>query len=87
MAKEIITIDDLENFRVKLLEDIRQIIKQTTPNSKEWLRSSEVRKLLGISPGTLQNLRVNRVLAYTRVGGMIYYRYTDILKVLEKGNG
>ena len=44
----------------------------------------EVRELLGISPGTLQNLRVNGTLPYTKVGGVVYYQSDDILKMLEE---
>jgi hypothetical protein len=40
--------------------------------------------MLGISPGTLQNLRVNGTLPYAKVGGVIYYAYEDILKVMEE---
>ena len=35
--------------------------------------------MLRISPGTLQNLRVNGTLAYTKIGGIIYYKYEDIV--------
>jgi predicted site-specific integrase-resolvase len=51
--------------------------------SKKWLKSNEVRKLLNISPGTLQNLRINGTLRYTKMGSIIYYKQEDINKVLE----
>jgi hypothetical protein len=51
---------------------------------KKWLKSSEVRSLLRISPGTLQNLRINSTLTYTKVGGIIFYSYEDLLKVMEE---
>uniref|UniRef100_UPI004047A37D helix-turn-helix domain-containing protein n=1 Tax=Roseivirga sp. TaxID=1964215 RepID=UPI004047A37D len=51
--------------------------------SKKWLKSYEVRKLLDISPGTLQNLRVNGTLPFTKIGGVIYYDYTDIQSMLQ----
>jgi hypothetical protein len=37
--------------------------------SKQWLKSVDVRKMLNISPGTLQNLRINGTLRYTKIGG------------------
>lgn len=46
-------------------------------------KSYEVRKLLNISAGTLQNLRINGTLAYTKIGGLMYYKYSDIEKVLN----
>jgi len=84
MAHEIITPDDLEKFRVKLLTDIQLLIKPAVTVQKEWIKSVEVRKLLGISSGTLQNLRVNGTLAYSKVGGLIFYKYADVINALEK---
>ena len=41
--------------------------------------------MLGISHGTLQNLRIKNVLPYQKVGGLIFYKYDDIIKLLEGG--
>ena len=84
MAIEVITREDLNEFRTLLLADLKEILQTKTQLTKQWLKSNEVRKLLNISPGTLQNLRINGVLSYTKVGGIIYYAYTDLLKVLEE---
>lgn len=65
MAIKIITKEDLNEFRKSLLEDSREILKSKNEQSKKWLKSTEVRKLLNISSGTLQNLRVNGTLTYT----------------------
>ncbi|MFV8465805.1 helix-turn-helix domain-containing protein [Flavobacterium sp. LB1P62] len=84
MAATIITTEDLLEFKIDLLEEIRKIIgSQITEQTKKWLKSPEVRKLLKISPGTLQNLRINGTLSYTKIGGTIYYANQDIEKLLE----
>ena len=83
MAIEILTKEDLNDFGKRLLEDIRKIITGKNEQSKKWLKSSEVRKLLNISAGTLQNLRINGTLTYTKVGSIIYYSNLDIEKLLE----
>jgi hypothetical protein len=83
MAIEILTKADLHEFRKSLLEDIRGILKDTNEQPKKWLKSIEVRKLLNISPGTLQNLRINGTLSYTKIGGIIYYDHTVIEKLLN----
>ncbi|MFP5082149.1 helix-turn-helix domain-containing protein, partial [Pedobacter sp. JCM 36344] len=49
---------------------------------KQWLRSSEVRKLLKISSGTLQNIRIKGILPYEKIGGILYYAYADIVQLL-----
>ncbi len=85
MAVDIITTEDLRAFKAELLEEIERIIKGTNGQpTKKWLKSQEVRKLLGISPGTLQNLRVNGTLPYTKVGGVIFYDFQDIQKMLTE---
>ena len=84
MAIEVITREDLNEFRSLLLNDLKEIIQSKPQQTKQWLKSNEVRKLLNISPGTLQNLRINGTLKYKRIGGIIYYNYEDIVKMLEK---
>lgn len=82
MQLELLTRDDMKNFKSELLEEIRRMI-QPQPESKEWLKSSDVMKLLNCSPGTLQNLRINGTLPFTKMGGTIYYAYSDVMKVLN----
>ncbi|SDQ62398.1 MULTISPECIES: helix-turn-helix domain-containing protein [Flagellimonas] len=85
MGATIITSEDLMEFKIELLEDIKELLQNSqTQSGKKWLKSNEVRDLLGISPGTLQNLRVNGTLPYTRIGGVLYYEYHEIMEVLEK---
>jgi hypothetical protein len=83
MAVQIITIEDLNEFRSILLNDLKEIIQAKPQQAKQWLKSKEVRKLLNISPGTLQNLRINGTLTYTKVGGIMYYDNADIEKLLN----
>ena len=86
MAIEIITKEDLQAFRFQLLDDLKNIIHTKPAKQKQWLKSSEVRKLLKISPGTLQNLRINGTLSFTKIGSIIYYNYEDIEAVLDGNN-
>jgi ribonucleotide reductase beta subunit family protein with ferritin-like domain len=82
---EMITREDLKQFKSELIDEIKQIMKPGQGQSKQWLKSVDVRKMLNISPGTLQNLRINGTLRYTKIGGMMYYKLEDIHKVLEGG--
>lgn len=82
---ELMTKEDLQQFKTEMLAEIKALLHPAggAPQAKPWLKSQEVRKLLGISPGTLQNLRINGTLRYTKVGGLMYYRYEDIERLLE----
>lgn len=84
MAVQVITIEDLNEFRNLLLNDLKEIIQSKQQQNKQWLKSNEVRKLLNISSGTLQNFRINGTLTYTKVGGIMYYDNADIEKLLNK---
>ncbi len=85
MATSILTTEDLYDFKLELLEEIKQLLQtQNGQPAKRWLKSAAVMELLGISPGTLQNLRINGTLPYTKVGGVLYYEYREIMEVLEK---
>jgi hypothetical protein len=84
MAATIITTEDLYEFKIDLLQEIQKMLQSAEPsNNKKWLKSKEVIKLLNISPGTLQNLRINGTLSYTKIGGTIYYDSADIEKCLN----
>lgn len=83
MNVELITRQDLQAFRLELLNDLKGLIIPEQIDKKEWLRSSEVRKMLKISPGTLQNMRVNGKLAFTKIGGIFFYHRGNLKKLLE----
>ncbi|RYG19693.1 MAG: DNA-binding protein [Chitinophagaceae bacterium] len=82
MNLEILTREDMKVFKMELLDEIRKMI-QPNAATNEWLKSSDVMKLLNCSPGTLQNLRINGTLPFTKMGGTIYYAYSDVMKVLN----
>lgn len=84
MAIEVITREDLNEFRFLLLNDLKEILASKPQQQKRWLKSNEVKELLGISAGTLQNLRVNRTLPYSKVHGTIFYTLDSIEKLLEQ---
>ena len=80
---EFITKSDLENFKSDIIKEVADLINGKQEN-KKWLKSADVRKMLSISPGTLQNLRVSRVLPFTKIGGTVFYDYNDVMKVMQK---
>ena len=80
---QLVTVADLEEFKKQILNSIKQIVKQST-GPKKWLKSSEVRKMIGISPGKLQVIRESGLLAFTRIGGNIYYDPDDIFKLFDE---
>ncbi|WP_316805376.1 helix-turn-helix domain-containing protein [Pedobacter nototheniae] len=79
-------MEDLQQFKTDFLEEMKGIIGQKKESqNKQWLRSSEVRKMLNISPGTLQNLRVNGTLPFRKIGGSMFYSKSEIDQIMEGG--
>ena len=83
MPTTILTTDDLREFKMELLDDIKNLLtRQSKGKLKRYLKSSEVMDMLQVSPGTLQNLRINGTLPYTKIGGIIYYDAEEIQDIL-----
>ncbi|ALM22113.1 transcriptional regulator [Nonlabens sp. MIC269] len=85
MPTSIITTDDLREFKMELLEDLKQLIQQPLQTQKKkYLKSAEVMELLQVSPGTLQNLRINGTLPYSKIGGIIFYDADEIHRIIQE---
>ncbi|MCX2483694.1 helix-turn-helix domain-containing protein [Pedobacter sp. MR2016-24] len=83
MQIEILTKEELQRFKSELIEEIKKTIRTNeTLTNKRFLRSSEVRTMLKISSGTLQNLRIEGRLPYEKIGGIFYYAHADIEQFL-----
>lgn len=81
--EQLITIDDLQDFKLELLSEIRALLNGSGVSlGKKWIKSEEVRKMLGLSIGKLQTLRINGTLPYTKIGGVIYYDHEDIVNMM-----
>ena len=85
MEIDIVTKKDLQQFKQEILEEMRSILanKKVETKDRQWLRSAEVRQMLGISAGTLQNLRINGTLPYQKIGGTMYYCREDIDSMMK----
>lgn len=88
MAFEIVTKEDLQAFRLQLLNDIRTTLTQfekPTEENEEGYKTARVRKILGCSVNKLVSLRVSRKLRTKKIGGTIYYNREVVKRLLEEG--
>lgn len=83
MGTQIITTEDLRLFKTELFSELRELLKPQAPTQKRWLKTYEVQEMIGLSPGTLQTMRNNGSLKYTKIGGLVFYEYDDIMKMME----
>lgn len=84
MAVNLITQEDLQNFKTELFAELKTLFAESGPTPpKKWLKSYEVRDMLGISRGTLQNMKDNGTLHPTLVGGLLFYDHDEITNLLK----
>ncbi|MDI3321314.1 helix-turn-helix domain-containing protein [Pinibacter soli] len=85
-ASQLVTTDDLQELRKSIVADLISALKPSLqPPLKKWLNSHEVRRLLKISPGTLQTLKNNGIITFSKIGGVHFYDADEIQKLLESG--
>ncbi|MFP5439104.1 MAG: helix-turn-helix domain-containing protein [Bacteroidia bacterium] len=86
---ENITKEDLKQFGTSMMANLREMIHEALPlnkneNGPQWLKSKVVRKLLDISPGSLQSLRVTGKMRFKKILGSYYYNKEDIEKLFNE---
>ncbi|WP_299207422.1 helix-turn-helix domain-containing protein [Brumimicrobium sp.] len=88
MNISVLTEEDLQAFKHSMIEEFEMVLKKHIEKvNKEpelvLLKSHQVQRMLAISPGTLQNMRTNGTLPFSKVGGITYYIKDDILKIIQ----
>ncbi|WP_072365551.1 DNA-binding protein [Chitinophaga sancti] len=81
--ENVITQNDLKMFRLQLLNDIRQIVDEklsamSAPIVNDWIKAGTARKILDMSPGSLQNLSIAGRIRFKKIRGSYYYNLKDI---------
>ena len=83
MPANIITAEDLKDFKKELLSDIKELLNTYDRITIDrWIKSNIVMDKLSISPGTLQNFRINKTIPFSKLGGIIYYDEEEINAIL-----
>jgi len=83
MGTPIITQADLDQFKEDVINELRLLMAKEKTVKTKWIKNREVKKLLQISNSTLQTLRANGTLSYTKIGGILYYDAEEIEKMME----
>jgi len=79
-----ITKDDLRQFSLLIIDEIKKLKTESpTDDEPEWIKSRAARKILTISPGSLQNLRITGKVRFKKVLGSYYYNRSDLLKLFN----
>jgi len=84
MPIEILTMQDLAQLKTSILLEVKAMLPKVTGTDDKIVKSTEVCKMLRISTGTLQNLRKNKTIIATKIGGTWYYHREDIVRMLPR---
>jgi hypothetical protein len=84
MEINLITTDDFNQFRVELIAEIKDLLISDPHRYPKWVRSADVKKILGVSSSTLQNMRVQGHIPYSKISGITFYPLQDIYHILEQ---
>jgi hypothetical protein len=84
-------MNELIELMLQLSQEIKTIkayieVYQKTRLEKfkeAWIDGQDVTQVLHISKRTLQTLRDNNTLPYSRLNGKFYYKLSDLEKILE----
>lgn len=82
MNIELLTVNDLNSLKQEIISELKNFIQGCEPENT-WLKTSEIKKILGCSEGTLVNLRASGMLPYSKIKGTIYVRKNDLNKLFE----
>lgn len=88
MNVSVLTDEEMQEFKKSMIEEFEMVLKkhlEKINNEPDFvlLKSHQVQRMLAISPGTLQNMRTNGTLPFSKVGGITYYLKDDILKIIK----
>lgn len=75
-VNELITKQDLIDFEKRLYNKLNESFTQK--KSPKYLRTKDISEMLGVSASTIQNLRINGILPYRKIGGTIIYERDEI---------
>lgn len=78
-----VTQTDLQNFKQEMIDELKRLINNQPQAIPEFLRSSQVKSLLGCSDSKLETMRKNGTISHSKVGGTIYYKSEDISKLFN----
>jgi len=84
MSILVITAEDLERQLQKVVDEVKSAVTITDSNNVRWIRSKQVKGLLGVSDSKLQTMRINRSITYSQIDGTYFYDKESILSLLEQ---
>ena len=84
MSILVINAEDLERQLQKVVDEVKSAVTNNDSSNVRWIRSKQVKEMLGISDSKLQTMRINRSITYSQIDGTYFYDKESILSLLEQ---
>ena len=84
-VNELLTRKDLFEVEERISKKLDQLKNQDYGTMK-WLRTSDVSKMLGLSPSSIQSLRISGILPFSKVNGTLFYKPKDVEEMVNEGS-
>lgn len=86
MKIAILSETEIEEFRKQLLQDLISLFSREKEDDNRWIKTAEVKKILGCSINTIHNYKNAGILSYNKIGGTIYYDKERVYELLNNNN-
>jgi hypothetical protein len=83
MEVNLVTKEDLLRVKQEIIEEIKELLKGET-NDPAFIKSKDVKKILGCSDSKLESLRKNGKLQTVKLQGTLYFKREDVDKLFEE---
>jgi hypothetical protein len=70
-------------MKTEIIQAFRELTRLSSAPEKNWLRSQNVRRILGVSSSTLQTMRIKWEIPFSKISGIIYYPIEGIQNLLN----
>lgn len=81
-----VTREDLALFKSELLQEIKQLITEAIKPAppKKWIKSYQLKEMLPVSDGKLQQLRSTGALSCSIIDGLAFYDMDEVMAFMER---
>jgi hypothetical protein len=80
---KIVSYDFSQEIMKLKVELVTHTIAEPELLNIKWMNSREVLKLLGVTKRTLEAIRDDGRLPYSQLGGILYYKKKDVIRLYE----
>lgn len=84
---EILTLEDIRGEISPILSELEELKSTITNTSlKKYYRNKDLKKVFGLSDGTINDYRNKNTIPYTQIGSIFFYPIKEIDDILKQNS-